>query len=190
MSGGIANSGNGGNLYLNPGSSSGGVKGSVSFRTVGNASPTYFVSSETLFDVHSQGTVSIESTGSLDIISAGQMHISSANAINFDESFLTGFEIAPEASVSSFSVTVNAQAGSFSVPKHASFTQTNSYTLFNTRVTTNSLFFSQSISSDGDDCRPYVKTAVCYNGYVDMEITGYAGTDCGSDATIGFFVIG
>eukprot|EP00979_Chaetoceros_neogracilis_P002302 scaffold395_cov265-Chaetoceros_neogracile.AAC.46 len=178
-------SGNGGNVYLNPGSN-GVSAGTVSFF----ASSTFFSSNEAVFDVTATGQVTIESYGDLDLISSQSISLSATNGIDLDESFLYGFEIAPEAAVSSLQVTINAQSGSFTIPMHASHTVSSFYTLYNNRVTSDSLFFSQTINSVGSNCDPHIKKAVCHVGYVDIEITEYRGLDCTSDATIAFLVIG
>ena len=182
-----------GNVNLNPGSiACSGIScipNSVTMRSRGE-SGFFFLGNEKFIDATVSNDMDLHAGNSLEIDSGNTMSITATNGISFGGSFLHGFEIAPEYLVSSSVLTINAQAGSFIVPEHGDYEQARDYMFYNSRVTSGSLFFSQVINSVGTQCWPLIRTAVCHDGYVTMNIYNYAGINCDDDATFAFFIIG
>ena len=191
ISGGTSSATNGGNVFLLGGSNGGsGVDGSIKFATVGNIGSPHLVTADLTFDVSVASDFDVTSGGTIDFVASNSISLSANNGINFADSFLHGFEIASTEAISSYQVTINSQAGSFTVPTLGLYESSHAYTLYNNRISTGSLFFSQLMNFSGSECVPSIRKAICHSGYVDLDLANYSGSDCTGDATIAFFVIG
>ena len=178
-------SGIGSNIHLQPGS--GVSDGSIIFQTLSGSSFASFSSSSVTFspnhfDLSAEGTISISADYDISL--------SSESGINFSDSYIYGFEMGSGTVSASPTnqISLDKMSGSISIPSDSS-TDFVTFTMYNSRVTSNSLVFTTFASTTGTNCRPQVKSASSNSGSVDFEIFDYDHSNCSSNIILNYFIV-
>jgi len=187
LTSGSSTGGLGGNIYLEAGA--GTASGSVYFVDPSSSS-NFGVISDSTFDFSGQSSVSMSSTGTVQLSASTTMSFTATNGISMGDSNVSGFEKGSQTvgHIVPGELILNTMSGKIiSESTDLAASDTDTITLYNSRVSASSLVMVTPSSSGG--CMPNVYEAEPAPGYVTIKVINAGSTACTSAYTLSFLVV-
>jgi hypothetical protein len=196
--GSVSNLGTGGNIVLQGGSSQW-IGSNILLRPgagdVADGVVKFEVTSTTPYAIFSDYDIELYIIDRCDItagtffVNAHHVLFRTSYGVNIGHVPMSGFSYRSGTLSASYTLRLDSQMGTFTVPVLDYYESSVTMTIYNRYVVNSSIAFFTVVSSSGTFCQPKVKRATCSFGQIVVELYDYFGSECTSDAVLGFFLL-